>query len=138
MKRDIDKKIPKENEVLCERNRHLFMQLMLHRKMCSQVLSRPVFIKEKEWGQLIAELDALYPDGFTQRFRTDFPSITKGFIRLCCLIKLHLDNHEIATRMGISSGSVSTNKLRLKNCMKYHRPDIWNENSCLESFIFDY
>lgn len=138
MKKDIDKKLQNENEVLNERNRHFFKQLLLHKKMCSQVLHRNVFIKEQEWKLFIAELDALYPDGFTQRLHTDFPSITNGFIKLCCLIKLHFNNQAIATRLGISSCSVSTNKLRLKKCMKCSCPDIWSVNSRLESFIEDY
>ena len=53
-------------------------------------------------------------DNYTIRLRNQIPELTENDIRICCLIKLSFSNVEIASILGISSASVSRQKLRLK------------------------
>lgn len=56
--------------------------------------------------------DKVYP-GFLQRLREMAPDITLAEQRMAALIRLKLDNHQIATMLGISADSVGKSRHRL-------------------------
>ncbi len=100
--------------------------LYLHRRelfLCNELLKKEEFVNKIkknpkpldiiQWRDIMNKADAIY-DNYTVRLRTRIPELTENDIRICCLIKLSFSNGDIAKILGISSTSVSRQKLRLK------------------------
>lgn len=51
---------------------------------------------------------------FIERFRQEYPDITKGDMRMCCLLRMNLTTKEIASLMNISIRGVELRRYRLK------------------------
>ena len=100
--------------------------LYLHRRelfLCNELLKKEEFVNKIkknpkpldviQWRDIMSKTNAIY-DNYTIRLRTRIPELTENDIRICCLIKLSFSNGDIAKILGISSTSVSRQKLRLK------------------------
>ena len=74
-------------------------------------------LTESEWADIISEINH-YFDNFTVRLLSAFPTLTKGEIRLCCLMKIETDNTDISSFFQIDSRSVTRKKNRLKQKLK--------------------
>ncbi len=77
---------------------------------------------EKDWKLFKHYFDFLNPS-FFNTLKEQFPSLTTYDVRLAALIKLNLNNLEIATVLNISSGSVKTARYRLKKKLKLSQSD---------------
>lgn len=51
---------------------------------------------------------------FIERFRQQYPYITKGDLRMCCLLRMNLTTKEIASLLNISIRGVELRRYRLK------------------------
>ena len=102
------------------------MNLYLHKRelfLCAELLKKDEFVNKLkkhpkaldavQWEETIGKTNTIY-DNYTIRLRNQVPDLTENDIRICCLIKLSFSNVEIASILGISSASVSRQKLRLK------------------------
>ncbi len=102
------------------------MNLYLHKResfLCAELLKKDDFVNKLkkhpkaldvvQWEEAINRTNTIY-DNYTLRLRNQIPELTENDIRICCLIKLSFSNVEIANILGISSASVSRQKLRLK------------------------
>ncbi len=68
---------------------------------------------EKDWNIFKRYFEHINPD-FFGKLKEKFPQLTNYDIRLAALIKLNLNNNEIATALNITPGSVKTSRHRLK------------------------
>lgn len=77
-------------------------------------LLQSVILTEEDWGRYRLLFDKVYP-GFLQRLRDMAPDITIAEQRMAALIRLKLDNHQMATMLGISADSVGKTRRRLRS-----------------------
>lgn len=68
---------------------------------------------EKEWESFNQIFNTTHA-GFTDRLRKKCPELSLNDIRLCALLKLNLNNAEIASILNVESKSVVMSKYRLK------------------------
>ncbi len=83
---------------------------------------------EKDWNIFKRYFEFINPD-FFGKLKNRFPQLTNYDIRLAALIKLNLNNNEIATALNITPGSVKTSRHRLKKKLNL------DKNTDLERFI---
>lgn len=68
--------------------------------------------EEKDWALLQKELDKTY-NGFTQRLKNLYPSISLQEQRICYLIKIKMTNREIANTLYATDSAISMARKRL-------------------------
>jgi hypothetical protein len=68
-------------------------------------------------------------DSFYKKLKFDFPKLSKTDIRLCSLIRLKIDSHEIATLQNITQSSLNTSRYRLRKKLRL------TETEKLDDFI---
>ncbi|MEC3908638.1 hypothetical protein VOI54_16540 [Tamlana sp. 2201CG12-4] len=66
---------------------------------------------------------------FYKQLKQDFPKLSKTEVRLCSLIRLMIDSHEIATLQNISLSSLNTSRYRLRKKLNL------SKNQNLDDFI---
>ncbi len=71
---------------------------------------------EKNVQELYEHFEKL-GDFFYYKLNVQFPNLSKNEKRLCCLIRLKMDNHQIATIQNISPASLNTSRYRLRKKM---------------------
>ena len=76
-------------------------------------LSEMKLLTVQDWVKFKTLFEKIYPQ-FFDRLNTAKISFTKGEKRLMALMKLQMENFEIADTLGISSESVAKSKFRLK------------------------
>ena len=76
-------------------------------------LSEFKILTEEDWTKFKLLFEKVYPSFFS-KLNTSTLKYTKGEKRLMALIKLDMENNEIADVLGISSESVSKSRFRLK------------------------
>ncbi|MGF1555144.1 helix-turn-helix transcriptional regulator [Paucihalobacter sp.] len=69
--------------------------------------------------------------GFYKQLKAAYPKLTKTDIRLCSLIRLKIDSHEIATLQNISLASLNTSRYRLRS--KFNLSSDENLDSFIQS-----
>ena len=80
-------------------------------------LETEIFNKVKAEKSIIAFNDRVHhlSNEFYQKLKTQFPHLTKSEIKLCSLIRLGIDNSEIAMMQNIVLTSVYQNRSRLRH-----------------------
>lgn len=105
--------LAEENQRLRDRETFLSNQLIKKTDLLNTLKTAPKYIDEVQWEEIKESVNYLF-DNYTIRLVKQIPSLTESDLQICCLIKLHISNPDIATLLGISSNSVSKRKLRLK------------------------
>lgn len=72
-----------------------------------------ISLPELEWQQVSDEFVRIFPD-FLTSLRERVPSITRSEERVCCLVRLGLLTHEIASLLNITERGVETSRLRIR------------------------
>lgn len=85
-------------------------------------------LTDVDWVKFKKLFEKVYPQ-FFNKLNAEGPSFTKGEKRLMALMKLNMENAEIAGTLGISSESVSKSKFRLKKKLSEH------QHSSIEEFV---
>lgn len=62
-------------------------------------------------------------DAFYSNLHTKFPNLSKTDKRLCSLIRLRIDSHEIATLQNITLSSLNTSRYRLRKKLNLSKDD---------------
>ena len=70
-------------------------------------------LKETEWDDFVTLIDKVYGD-FTQRLTTQYPSLTKSDLQICCLTKQGFSNQVISILMNLQTNSYARRKSRIK------------------------
>ena len=102
-----------ECERLCEREKFLCGLLVKKTDELNTLKTAPKYLNEIQWEEVMAKINYVF-NNFTGRLQKQIPSLTETDLRICCLIKLHLSNQNIATLTAVEPTSVSKQKQRLK------------------------
>ena len=70
-------------------------------------------LKDSDWDDFVSLIDRLY-NGFTQQLTSNYPSLTKSDIQICCLTKQGFSNQVIAILMNQQTASYARRKSRIK------------------------
>ncbi|NJL13914.1 MAG: hypothetical protein HC913_13525 [Microscillaceae bacterium] len=89
------------------------------------------FNQDKDWEHFKQMFEQVHQD-FFDRLQTQYPELTAGEIRLCALIRLHLNSQDMATILGIGQDSLRVTRYRLRK--KLHLP----KGSNLTRFILQF
>ena len=73
----------------------------------------------KEFYKKVDELS----DSFYKNLKETFPKLSKTDVRLCSLIRLKIDSHEIATLQNITLSSLNTSRYRLRKKLNLSEAD---------------
>jgi DNA-binding CsgD family transcriptional regulator len=84
-----------------------------------------------DWKRFYDLFDKSFPD-FQARLKSNFPSLSPAEIRLFILLKLKLDNAEIAQTLAISIDSVYKSRYRLRKKLGFTDESDW------ENFIVEF
>lgn len=93
-----------------------------------QELSEIKILTDEDWTRFKVLFERVYP-GFFKRMNTSEFSFTQGEKRLMALVKLDMNNREVADTLGISSDSVVKSRFRLKKKLNL------SEDLSLDAFI---
>jgi len=78
-----------------------------------QKLSYATILTDDDWTKFKILFEKVHA-GFFLKLKAAYPGLTPAETRLCCLIKLGLNSHEMAAMMGISTMSIKKNRQRLR------------------------
>jgi len=107
---------------------HLFTQTLLEKNRQIDQLSRQLddiqrtsdnelisqtILTDEDWNRFRELFEKAHP-GFFDQLKRKAPDITTAEIRLAALLKLNLDNKQMASMQGISLSSLRGNKTRLR------------------------
>lgn len=70
-------------------------------------------LKETEWDDFVTLIDKVYGD-FTQRLMSQYPTLTKSDLQICCLTKQGFSNQVISILMNLQTNSYARRKSRIK------------------------
>ena len=70
-------------------------------------------LKENEWDDFVTLIDKVYSD-FTKRLLTQYPTLTKSDLQICCLTKQGFSNQVISILMNLQTNSYARRKSRIK------------------------
>ena len=70
-------------------------------------------LKETEWDDFVTLIDKVYGD-FTKRLLTQYPTLTKSDLQICCLTKQGFSNQVISIMMNLQTNSYARRKSRIK------------------------
>jgi tetratricopeptide (TPR) repeat protein len=70
-------------------------------------------LKDSEWDDFVELVDKVYGD-FTKRLTTQYPSLTKSDLQICCLTKQGFSNQVISILMNLQTNSYARRKSRIK------------------------
>lgn len=82
-------------------------------QMIFHKLSIATILTEEDWSHFRRLFEKVHI-GFFMKLKTSYPDLTSGEIRLCSLIKLGFNSHQMAAMMGISTVSIKKNRQRLR------------------------
>lgn len=86
-------------------------------------LNLSTILTEEDWNRFKILFEKVHT-GFFNKLKITFPGLTPAETRLCSLIKLEFNSHQMAAMMGISVMSVKKNRQRLRkkiNLSKEHK-----------------
>ena len=70
-------------------------------------------LKETEWDDFVTLIDKVYSD-FTKRLLTQYPTLTKSDLQICCLTKQGFSNQVVSILMNLQTNSYARRKSRIK------------------------
>lgn len=82
-----------------------------------EALRQSVILTEDDWQRYRDLFEQVHP-GFVQRLRQSAPDISQAELRIAVLVRLQLDNRQMAGVLGISAESVAKSKRRLRTRIK--------------------
>lgn len=82
-----------------------------------EALRQSVILTEEDWQRYRNLFEKVHP-GFLQRLRQSAADITQAELRIAVLMRLQLDNRQMAGVLGISAESVAKSKRRLRARIK--------------------
>jgi hypothetical protein len=103
-------------QTLLEKNRQietLNASLVQQSAAVSDELIHQTLLTDYDWNKFKELFEKLHP-GFFPALKKVAPAITPSELRLAALIKLNLDNKQMASMQGISVSSLRGNKTRLR------------------------
>jgi tetratricopeptide (TPR) repeat protein len=120
-----------------QQNRIHYLEGLLVEKndMLHKVKHFHVYLNSSEWVQLYHLMDLVF-SSFTSRLNELIPTLTETELKLCCLIKLHLSNKEIASVLSISNLSVGKYKQRLRSHI-LNSTALYDGSKSLDLWIWD-
>jgi tetratricopeptide (TPR) repeat protein len=98
-----------KNEMIAQLHERLSQQ----QQTVNDELVQHTILTEDDWQHFRSLFEKAYP-GFFERIKSQWPEITTAEIRLAALIRLKLDNKQIASMQGISPVTVRSTKTRLR------------------------
>ena len=128
--------LTEENQRLHDRERILSKQLVKNTKVLNELVIAPKYVDVTQWRNIEEAINSIF-DNFTKRLSTKLPTLTEYEIHLCCLIKLNMNNTNMATALGISPASVSKQKYRLKEHIAQQN-ETSGRNQALDLWIWDF
>lgn len=128
--------LTEESQRLHDREKTLCNQLVKNNKILNDLLNTPKYIDVTQWKNIEEAINSIF-DNFTIRLSRKIPSLTEYELHLCCLIKLGMNNSNMANTMGIAPTSVSKQKFRLKERITQQANTYW-ESSSLDLWIWDF
>lgn len=126
-----------ENRRLSEKEKELFSILLGEMELTGRLKTTAVPLTPEEKTVLFSETEVLFP-GFITSLRKEFPILTEDDLFISCLILLQFSVPEIAEITGMEAASVSKRKGRIKERMKMVRPEIWEKEVSLDTYIWKY
>lgn len=118
--------------VLIEKNRQIELLEIKNSSYTSAVdlenLRANTILTEDDWINFRQLFERAYPD-YLSRLSNKFPDLTSGEIRFIVLIKLSLNNKEMASTLGVGTGAIRTMKSRLLKKLDFE------EDKSLEQLI---
>lgn len=91
-----------------------------------------ILVDDNSWLKIENEIDLLYPD-FEKKLSNSFPDLNSSDIQYCYLSMMEFDTNQEATLLGITPGSVSKRRTRIRE--KLH-VDLTHSN--LTHFLEDF
>lgn len=128
--------LTKENQYLHDRENFLCNQLVRRTEILQKLKTMPKYIAPTQWEEVQGAMNNVF-NNYTERLLKQLPTLTESDMQICCLVKLHLANPEIATLLSISSAAVSRRKVRLKEKIVQELGTL-NENQSLDLWLWDY
>ena len=128
--------IAEESQRLHNRERILCSQLVMKTQILHEIITAPHYIEDQDWRDIVESINMIF-DNFTIRLSEKIPTLTEYDLHLCCLIKIGMDNTNIAILLGISPASVSKQKFRIKERIMRQSDAKW-ESSTLDPWIWDF
>lgn len=125
-----------ENAYLSERQRYLCSQLIKHINILDCLKSDPKYIEESQWPEIFDSMNIVYPN-LIDRLRKDF-SLSDNDLWICCLIKLQLNNSDIARLIAVSSSSVTKRKQRLKERINQYLDTPLGGETSIDAYLWKY
>jgi len=129
-------KLTEESQRLHDRERTLSKKLVKNTKILHNLITTPKYVDTTQWKDIEESVNDIF-DHFTDRLQKKLPLLTEYEVHLCCLIKLSMNNTNIATALGISPASVSKQKYRLKEHI-LQQTNKFSENQTLDLWIWDF
>lgn len=87
-------------------------------------------LKESDWDEFVELIDKIY-GGFVQRLTTQYASLTKSDLQICCLTKQGFSNHIISILMKQQTNSYARRKSRIKQ----EKMNGLEDDRCFEEII---
>ena len=75
--------------------------------------SQRIMLSEGEKAQLVQAADLCF-DGFVERLKADFPTLSDDDLCLCCLMRMGVSNQDICILLGIGDYTLRKRKYRMK------------------------
>ena len=104
-------KLKNELELELKKNKVYVTALALNEQITTSTIDFE--LKESEWDEFVKIIDKVY-DNFISRLTTQYPTLTKSDIQICCLTKQGFSNQVISILMNLQTNSYARRKSRIK------------------------
>lgn len=131
------KELKEENITLKEKEKLLSEYISEQLELFKQLKEVPKYIKDEQWPAILKTTNIIYHN-FTVRLHKEFPALTDNDLQICSLLKLRFTPSIIATLTGVSPSSVTKRKQRIKERMSQQYAELWNKETSLEIYIWNY
>jgi tetratricopeptide (TPR) repeat protein len=129
--------IAKQHKLWHNRVEQLQEKLLLRMKLTGQLKKHPKFLNKEQTQMIYEEVNMIYPS-FSNRLSNQYTHLSDVDILTCCLIKLRFSTSGIAVMTGVEAASVTKRKHRIKENMQTDQPDLWKDESSLDTYLWWY